>query len=190
MSRPAAFLDRDGTVIREVDYLRAVDQLRLLPGAATAIAALNESELVVVILTNQSGIAQGLLTEEDLAEIHQEMTRRLARRGAKVEAIYYCPHHPEATVARYRKNCDCRKPAAGLLRRAARELDLDLARSYAIGDRARDLGSGRRAGCATVLVRTGYGANEEANWVEAWRPDHTADDLAAAATWVLGRAGS
>jgi len=185
MSRPAVLLDRDGTVIREIDYLRAVDQLRLLPGAAKAIRFLHEGGLAVVILTNQSGIARGLLTEDDLAEIHQEMTRRLARRGATVDAIYYCPHHPEATVAQYRKNCDCRKPAAGLLRRAARELDLDLARSYVIGDRARDLEPGRSAGCRTVLVRTGYGAEEEGAWREEWRPDHVADNLTRAAEWIL-----
>lgn len=185
MSRPAVFLDRDGTITREVDYLRDVRQLRLLPGAAGAIARLNKAGLAVVILTNQSGIARGLLTEEGLSRIHQELERRLARHGASVDAIHYCPHHPKATVAKYRRDCDCRKPAAGLLRRAAEGLDLDLARSFVIGDRARDLAPGRSAGCRIVLVRTGYGAQEAREWSETWRPDRVAANLAAAVNWIL-----
>ena len=187
MSRPAVFLDRDGTITREVDYLRDVKQLRLLPRAAAAIRELNEAGYAVVIVSNQSGIARGLLTEDDLARIHAVMLARLARHGARLDAIYYCPHLPDATVAAYRKRCACRKPAPGMLRRAARELDLDLARSYVIGDRARDLEPGRQLGCATVLVRTGYGAQEAEAWRGPWRPDHTAATLAAAVTWVLGR---
>jgi D-glycero-D-manno-heptose 1,7-bisphosphate phosphatase len=179
------FLDRDGTITREVDYLRRVEQLRLLPGAAQAIRRLNEAGLAVVVLTNQSGIARGLLTEEEFCVIQEVLSARLAARGAHLDGVYYCPHHPEATVARYRRECDGRKPAAGLVRCAARELDLDLAHSFAIGDRARDLAPGRSVGCATVLVCTGYGKREEVDWSEAWRPDHIARDLASAVAWVL-----
>jgi D-glycero-D-manno-heptose 1,7-bisphosphate phosphatase len=187
VARPAVFLDRDGTIIREVDYLRSPDQVRLLPGAADAIKGLNEAGFAVVMATNQSGIARGLLTEDDLARIHAVVLRRLARHGARVDAVYYCPHHPEATVAAYRKRCRCRKPCAGMLRRAARELDLDLARSYVIGDRARDLEPGHRLRCTTILLRTGYGAREEADWRRRWRPDFVADNLLAVAVLLLGR---
>jgi D-glycero-D-manno-heptose 1,7-bisphosphate phosphatase len=187
MSRPAVFLDRDGAITREVDYLRDVKQLRLLPRAAAAIRELNQSGYAVVIVSNQSGIARGLLTEDDLAHIHRVMLARLARQGARLDAIYYCPHLPDATVAAYRKRCHCRKPAAGMLRRAARELDLDLARSYVIGDRARDLAPGRTLRCRTILVRTGYGAQEESGWEEEWRPDHVAANLRHAAQWMLKR---
>jgi len=165
MGRPAVFLDRDGTIVREVDYLRSVDQLRLLRGAAEAIRRLNEAGFVVVLATNQSGIARGLLTESDLQAVHDELQRRLAQRGAHLDAIYHCPHHPEASVQAYRKRCRCRKPAPGLLQRAARELDVDLARSFAIGDSARDVEAGARAGCRTILVRTGYGRHTEQDFL-------------------------
>jgi len=185
MPRPAIFLDRDGTITREVDYLRAVKDLRLLPGAASAVRTLNEAGFAVVVVTNQSGIARGLLTEKQFHEIHAALVQRLARHRARLDGMYYCPHHPQATVARYRQECECRKPAPGLLRQAARELDLDLTHSYAIGDRARDLAPGRAVGCRTVLVRSGYGAEQEANWGETWRPDQVTKDLRAAAEWVL-----
>jgi len=164
MGRPAVFLDRDGTMVQEVDYLREISQLRLLRGTAAAIRRLNEAGFAVVLATNQSGIARGLLTESELQTIHDELKRRLALQGARLDAIYHCPHHPEAAVAAYRKRCRCRKPAPGLLLQAARDLDLDLRRSYAVGDSARDVEAGARAGCRTILVRTGYGARTEAGW--------------------------
>jgi len=186
MGRPAVFLDRDGTIVREVDYLRSVRNLRLLPGAAEAIRRLNRAGYAVVIATNQSGIARGLLTEDDLKGIHGTLIQRLAKRGARIDAIYYCPHHPEAPVERYRRRCRCRKPQSGMLARAARDLELDLARSVAVGDSARDIEAGRRSGCRTVLVRTGYGAEAEADLREA--PDHIASNLSEAASWILRRA--
>ncbi len=188
MARPAVFLDRDGTIVREVDYLREVSQLRLLPGAAAAVRRLNEAGIPVIVVTNQSGIARGMLTENDLRHIHDELRRRLASRGARLDAIYYCPHHPEAAVKAYRKRCRCRKPAPGLFRRAAREMDLDLARSFAVGDSARDLEAGRRAGCRTVLVRTGYGARTERECGDGCA-EAVADDLSGAVDWILERIG-
>ncbi len=187
MARPAVFLDRDGTIVREVEYLREPSQLRLLPGAAAAIRRLNEAGIPVVVVTNQSGIARGMFTEDDLQAVHDELRRRLAARGARLDAVYYCPHHPEATVKEYRKRCRCRKPAPGLLLRAARELDLDLKRSFAVGDSARDAEAGRRAGCRTVLVRTGYGAETEKECGQTCA-DAIVDDLSAAVDWVLKQA--
>jgi D-glycero-D-manno-heptose 1,7-bisphosphate phosphatase len=188
MSRPAVFLDRDGTIIWDPAYLTQLTQLRLLRGAASAIRLLNRSGFAVVIATNQSGVARGLLTEETLRTIHEALLVRLRRRGARIDAVYYCPYHPEAEVPEYRVDSDCRKPAPGMLLQAARELDLDLSRSYSIGDSARDLEAGRRAGCKTVLVLTGSGRRTEANWARAWQPDHVAADLRAAVTWILEQA--
>jgi D-glycero-D-manno-heptose 1,7-bisphosphate phosphatase len=188
MSRPAVFLDRDGTIIWDPAYLTRLSQLRLLRGSAAAIRQLNRAGFAVVIATNQSGVARGLLTEETLKGIHEALLARLRRRGARIDAIYYCPYHPEAEVPQYRVDSDCRKPAPGMLLHAARELDLDLSRSYSVGDSVRDLEAGRRVGCRTVLVLTGSGRRTEAHWAHDWRPDHTAADLRAAVTWILEQA--
>jgi len=194
VARPAVFLDRDGTIVREAGYLRSPAQLRLLPGAAAAIRRLNGAGFAVIVATNQSGIARGMLTEEDLALVNGALQRRLARRGARVNACYFCPHHPEVGSPKYRRRCRCRKPAPGMLLRAAKDLDLDLARSFAIGDSARDLLAGRNAGARAILVRTGYGRRTEAELMassghfagSASVPfDHVGDDLAAAVRWIL-----
>jgi len=183
MGRPAVFLDRDGTVIREADYLRSAAQVRLLPHAAEAIRRLNEAGLAVVVTTNQSGIARGLLTEADLEQIHDALRRRLARRGAMADAIYFCPHHPEAGKPPYRRRCQCRKPAPGMLLRAARDLNLDLPRSFSVGDSERDLAAGRKVGARAVLVRTGYGRKTEAAGTAG--ADYVARDLREAVEWIL-----
>jgi D-glycero-D-manno-heptose 1,7-bisphosphate phosphatase len=185
MGRPAVFLDRDGTIVREVEYLRSPRQLRLLPRAGEAIRLLNRAGFAVVVTTNQSGIGRGLLTEEELEDIHAVLRSRLARRGARIDGIYFCPHHPEAARPEYRRRCRCRKPAPGMLLRAARELDLDLGRCFAIGDSARDIEAGRRAGCRAVLVRTGYGAETEARLRCRPGADYVADDMFDAVAWIL-----
>ncbi len=182
MARPAVFLDRDGTIIREVDYLRSVAQLRLLPGAAAAIRRLNNAGFMVIITTNQSGIARGLLTEADLSKINAVLCKRLSARGATIDAIYYCPHHPEIGIPPYRRRCQCRKPAPGMLLRAAKDLQLDLSHSYSVGDSERDLAAGRKVGARTVLVRTGYGRKIQPDKVEA---DYIAHNLADAADWII-----
>jgi len=185
MGRPAVFLDRDGTIIREVEYLRSPRQLRLLPRAAAAIRRLNRAGFAVVVTTNQSGIGRGLLTEKDLEEVHAVLRSRLARRGARIDGIYFCPHHPEAARPEYRRRCRCRKPAPEMLLRAARELDLDLGRCFAIGDSVRDIEAGRRAGCRAVLVRTGYGAETEARLGRESGADYVADDMSDAVEWIV-----
>jgi D-glycero-D-manno-heptose 1,7-bisphosphate phosphatase len=187
VARPAVFLDRDGTMIREVGYLRSPVQLRLLPRAASAIKRLNDAGFAVIVTTNQSGIARGILTEADLALTNEALQRRLARRGARVDAFHFCPHHPEVGPPKYRRRCRCRKPSPGMLLRAARELDLDLSRSFAVGDSARDLLAGRNAGARAILVRTGYGRRTEVEYAEELPADHVADDLAAAVEWVLAQ---
>jgi D-glycero-D-manno-heptose 1,7-bisphosphate phosphatase len=153
--RPAVFLDRDGTINREVDFLSDPTELELLPGAAQAIARLNEAEWAVVVVTNQSGIARGFLDEERLAEIHGALETLLEMEGAKLDAIYFCPHHPTVGEDPYRLDCSCRKPAPGMILRAAVELGLDLRASWIVGDSLRDLDAGAAAGVRGILVGTG-----------------------------------
>ena len=157
-SRPALFLDRDGVLIEEVEYLARPEQVRLIPGAAAAIRKVNDAGWRVVVVSNQSGVARGLFPESLLPEIHRVIADRLlAEAGARVDRFYYCPHHPTEGQGGYRIDCDCRKPKPGMLLKAAAELGIDLARSWMVGDRATDLQAGAAAGCRTILVRTGYG---------------------------------
>ena len=160
MLRRAVFLDRDGTIAEDVNYCRRPEDFRMFPRAAEAIGMLNKAGLAVVVVTNQSGIARGYFTEETLAQIHQKMREELASCGARVDAIYYCPHHPD-------DSCGCRKPGT-------------------IGDREMDVLAGQALGCQTVLVNTGpavwptNGAN----------PDHRAPTLYEGAQWILSRGKS
>jgi D-glycero-D-manno-heptose 1,7-bisphosphate phosphatase len=183
----AVFLDRDGTIIEEVGYLDRIDRLHLFPETVDALRTLQRAGLRVIIATNQSGIAQGLFTEQFVRDLHDHLIERLARGGVRLDGIYYCPHHPEAKLAAYRATCDCRKPAPGLLQQAARDLDLDLGRSYMIGDRWRDLRAGQAIGTAGVLVRTGYGETEALQPPDGGGADVVVDNLAAAASWILLR---
>lgn len=178
--RPAIFLDRDGVIIEDSHFVSSTQQVRLVPGSAGAVAALNRAGWPVVVVTNQSGVGRGFFTVETVAEVHTFITEQLAEAGAKVDAFYYCPHHPEAEVIEYRLACECRKPKAGMLRTAAADLDLDLVRSWMVGDRASDLEAGAAAGCRTVLVRTGYGVN-----VTVPETQLVAADLAGAITYIV-----
>jgi D-glycero-D-manno-heptose 1,7-bisphosphate phosphatase len=175
--RPAAFLDRDGTVIELVHHLTDPGDVRLIPGAGAAIARMNAAGIAVVIVTNQSVIGRGKLTEAGLAEVHAEMTRQLAAHGASLDAIRFCPVAPATDDPRIIEHPD-RKPGPGMLLRAAQDLGLDLARSVMVGDTISDILAGRNAATgATVLVRTGYGAR-----VALPDPavDHVAEDIARA----------
>lgn len=190
--RAAVFLDRDGTVNEEVGYLSDLSRLRLLPGAAAAIRMLNEAGLAVVLVTNQSGVARGYFPESFVHDTHELLTRMLADDGARLDGIYYCPHHPKAGEPPYRQECGCRKPATGLLDRAARELGLDLHASFMVGDKWSDVELGQRAGCRSILVRTGFSHDDEGNRrpPHLSDPDYVAHDLAEAADWVLRQAAS
>ena len=154
---PAVFLDRDGVLIEEVNYLAHPHQVRLIPGVAPAIARLNQRNIPVVVVTNQAGVAHGMFPEERVDEVHRYLDLLLHREGARVDHYEYCPHHPAGEVGVYRVECDCRKPRPGMLRASAAQLELDLARSVLVGDKVSDLEAGASAGCATVLVRTGHG---------------------------------
>jgi D-glycero-D-manno-heptose 1,7-bisphosphate phosphatase len=175
--RRAVFLDRDGTIIEEVGYLTEVQQICVLPGATEALRRLKEAGYLLLVVTNQSAIARGWLTEERLAAIHEALNARLATGGAAIDAFYYCPHLPDGAVELYAQTCNCRKPADGMLREAARDWNVALDESYMIGDSARDVEAGRLAGCRTFRVGTDSQGN--ADW--------QVNDLAEAAAIILER---
>lgn len=183
------FLDRDGVINEEVGYLNHLDRLRLLPRSAEGIALLNRAGWHVVVVTNQSGVATGYFPESLIAEVHAEMQRRLEAAGARIDAFYYCPHHPTIGEPPYRCACDCRKPRTGLLRRAAADLGLRLEGSCIISDRYRDLTMAAEIGATGILVLTGYGTGEYAWWRQSrgWAAQHVAHDLLQAARWFLER---
>lgn len=182
----AVFLDRDGTVTEEVGHLHRLDQLRLIGRALEAIRRFNTAGFQVILVTNQSVVARGYLAEAALEEIHAALAATLRCGGARLDAIYYCPHHPTEGVGPYRRACHCRKPQPGMLQQAAADRGINLRRSFVVGDKVSDLDAGRAAGCRTVLVRTGYGRQaEQAFAAHPYRPDHVADDLFDAAGWIV-----
>jgi D-glycero-D-manno-heptose 1,7-bisphosphate phosphatase len=185
------FVDRDGTVNEEIDYLCEPDQVRLIPGAAEAIDRLRKSGWLVVVITNQSAIARGLLSEDTLATIHQRLGILLAELGTRVDGIYYCPHHPTEGSTPYKLDCECRKPKPGMILRAARELNIDIVRSIVIGDRLQDLETAARVGARRILVKTGYGAGESLGLDAQGKaaPEYIADDLLDASNWILAADG-
>jgi D-glycero-D-manno-heptose 1,7-bisphosphate phosphatase len=189
--RTGVFLDRDGTVTVERGYLSSPDDVELYPNSAKAIRLLNELEIPVVVVTNQSGIARGLLTEEKLEQIHAKLGFLLEARGAYLDGIFYCPHHPDFGPPKFRRDCKCRKPATGMLEDASRELCIDLASSYVVGDKMTDVMLGKNAGCSSILVMTGFGKMEAeklgASAIEG--PDYVASDLLAAVEWIIEDAG-
>jgi D-glycero-D-manno-heptose 1,7-bisphosphate phosphatase len=181
----AVFLDRDGTLIEEVGYLDRPERVTLYPYSADAIAAFNRAGLTVVMVTNQSGVARGFFSEAVVQDVHAHIAELLANRGARIDAYYYCPHHPDGKVAGYARVCDCRKPARGLVDRATRELGIDPRRSFMIGDKWLDIALAKAVGACGILVRTGYGLTEEARPSPGLQADAITDNLAAAASWIL-----
>lgn len=155
--KPAVFLDRDGTINQEVGYIRDLDNLALIPGAAEAIRQLNQMGIPVVVVTNQSGVARGYYPESWMEQLHGRLKTLLAAEGAQLDGVYYCPHLPDGEVPEYSFDCDCRKPEPGMLEQAAKDLNLDLSHSFMIGDKATDIDVGLRVGCKTILLRSGYG---------------------------------
>jgi D-glycero-D-manno-heptose 1,7-bisphosphate phosphatase len=158
--RRAVFLDRDGTINQEREYLHRIEDFRFIPGVPHAIRLFNRAGFLVVVVTNQSGVARGYYSKEDVDVLHGFISRELADRGGRVDSWLYCPHHPEGRGA-YAVSCSCRKPLPGMLLDAAERLGIDLASSFMVGDKVIDVEAGRAAGCSPILVRSGYGAEEE-----------------------------
>ena len=182
---PAVFLDRDGTLNREVDYLAHPADLELLPGVAEALRRLKAAGYLLCVVTNQSGVARGMFDEDRLAEIHSRLRELLAAEGVELDWIGYCPHHPSEGRPAYRADCSCRKPRSGMLLEAAARLEVSLERSWCIGDSLRDLTSGERLGVHGLLVRTGKGADQEQRARQAGRRVEVVDDLTAAVDRIL-----
>ncbi|MCL4504768.1 MAG: D-glycero-beta-D-manno-heptose 1,7-bisphosphate 7-phosphatase [Chloroflexi bacterium] len=175
----AVFLDRDGTINAEVNYLRNVAGFSMLPGVPAAIKRLKDKGWMTVVITNQSGIARGYYTVDDVAAIHARMQAELSEAQAQVDTIYVCPHQPE-------DNCLCRKPLPGLFQQAAREMTINLNESVLVGDKLTDLLPARQLGCRSVLVLTGHGA-DQVRMIHSgdFMPDHVASDLQQAVEWIL-----
>jgi D-glycero-D-manno-heptose 1,7-bisphosphate phosphatase len=186
---PAVFIDRDGTLTEEVGYVNHPARLRLLPRSAEAVRLINESGIKAVMVTNQSGVARGYFTEGLLQAVNAELVSQLKAGGAFLDGLYTCTHHPTEGAPPYRARCDCRKPAPGLLSRAAKELGIDLASSHVVGDKISDVAVGLKVGAKGILVLTGYGLGEWEYQRSGWtvQPDHVAGDLLDAVRWILER---
>ena len=182
--RRAVFLDRDGTIGEEMGYVNHIDRFQIFPFAAEAIRRLNQAEIPVIVVTNQSGIARNIFPESLVHEVHKKMVSQLAAGGAWIDGIYYCPHKSEDV-------CDCRKPNPGMLERAAREHTLDLGASWVVGDRYGDLEMGYAAGARGILVMSGYGRGEYEFHRATWprQPDVLAENLRDAVRSILQNGG-
>lgn len=183
----AVFLDRDGTISEEVGYISNLDQFQLMPKSAEAVKLMNERGLKVIVVTNQAGVAKGYFPEEMVSRVHKKMEKILSDQGAFLDGIYYCPHHPEGIVETYRKKCECRKPASGLLRQASEEHGIDISSSYMVGDKMADVECAHQIGVKGVLVLTGYGKDElkKIEGAKIRRPEYVADDIFDAVKWIV-----
>jgi len=178
-ARRYVLLDRDGTVNVERSYIADPDKVELYRGVGPALRELRAAGFGLAVVTNQSGVARGKVAPDQLERVHARLAELLAAEGVALDGIYVCPHGPD-------DGCDCRKPLPGLVTRAARELGFDPRDSFLVGDKGIDIDLGRIVGATTVLVRTGYGVETERERLSS--PDHVADDLPAAARWILARA--
>lgn len=160
--RPAVFLDRDGVLTEERGYVTSVEELRVLPFVEVCVRQIHEKGYYAIVITNQSGVARGLFSEDELLKMNDYLMQQTG-----VDAVYYCPHHPEGNVKKYRKVCQCRKPKIGMFQEACKKFDIDLARSYMVGDRAGDIIAGQNVGVKTILVESGYGTAKLEEKVEA-----------------------
>lgn len=187
MSLPAVFIDRDGTINEQMGYINHSDRFILLPGVAEAIALLNQNNFLSIVVSNQSGVARDYFPLELVHEVNRKMETLLRERGAVIDGIFFCPHHPRAELEAYRLDCDCRKPKTGLIERACRQFEIDLSRSFVIGDRHSDIEMGHRLNLRGILVETGYGQGEKKYILpkKERQPDHIARNLQEAVRWIL-----
>jgi D-glycero-D-manno-heptose 1,7-bisphosphate phosphatase len=184
--KPAVFIDRDGTMLDELGYVTPGSEIKIYSFTADAIVQLTQAGFPVVVITNQGGIALGMYDHAFVDATHAQLSQQLATLGAEITRWYYCPHHPDGKIAEFTRVCECRKPGTGMLEAARRDLDLDLAASWVIGDQWRDIELARRAGARSILVRTGYGGGLEADWpADIAPPTLVCDDLLAAAAHIL-----
>jgi len=178
----AVFIDRDGTLIKEKEYFRNTKDIFLLPQVAKAIRLLNTNKILAIITTNQSGIARGYFSEKTLQKIHQRLNNLVVQKKAFVDGIYYCPHHPQGVVKKYRKRCYCRKPNPGLAFKANKDLgEIDFRKSYVIGDKDTDIRFAKRIKAKSILVLTGYGKKKKGKV----KSDYVTKNLYSAVKWII-----
>jgi D-glycero-D-manno-heptose 1,7-bisphosphate phosphatase len=187
--RPAVFLDRDGTLNVDVGYLHAIDQLELFPWTGDALRLLKRAGYLLVVVSNQAGIAQGMIAPGFVEQAHAEMLRRVREAGGDLDALYFCPHHPRGAIKALAMDCRCRKPLPGMIDDAARDLDIDVARSWMVGDKWLDVQLGHAAGARSILVRTGWGTDQERRRPEGQKVEAICDNLIAAVSVILGARG-
>lgn len=187
MPERAVFLDRDGTLIEDVGHLHRLQDVYVYPNAFEAVRRINQRGLPAIVITNQSAVARGFLTEDELRRLHRGLRKMFLEKGARLDAFYYCPHHPEGNEP-YRQVCQCRKPEPGLLLQAAEDLEIELNTSHVIGDRLADVGAAFRVNCGSVLVKTGYGLAELESLAEEGsgiHPHYIAEDVLDGVNWIL-----
>lgn len=189
MKRPAVFIDRDGTISEEVGYVNHPSRFRIYPYSFEAIRLLNENDWLAIVVTNQAGVARGYFSEDVVKEIHQDLNRKMSEESARLDAIYYCAHHPSVGEPPYRLDCTCRKPKAGLIERAAKDFEIDLPASWMVGDRYSDIELARNAGLNSAFVLSGYGQGEWDYQRAGWKhqPDLASEDLLHCVRSILAR---
>ena len=186
MKRKAVFLDRDGNINKDVGYPNSFQQIEIYSYSFEAVRKINQSGMLAVIATNQSGIGRGLIKEEELKDIHDKMLAAFAQKNARLDGIYYCPHFLTSSIPAYNRDCSCRKPFPGMAQKAAEELNIDLSQSYMIGDKVEDIQFGLNFGAAPILVLTGYGQKSLPQLKEkAIQPAYVAQDLLDAVNWIM-----
>ncbi|RLC28599.1 D,D-heptose 1,7-bisphosphate phosphatase [Candidatus Woesebacteria bacterium] len=189
MKRPAVFIDRDGTINEQMGYVNHISRFVLLPGTAEGIRLLNRHQYLAIIVSNQSGVARGYFPMELIDRVHAHMKDLLAKEGANIDGIFFCPHYPRGNVPEYSVECDCRKPRTGLVQKACEEFDIDMKNSYVIGDRCSDIELAERSNLQGIMVTTGYGLGDIEYVLpnKPFKPLHIARDFLHAVRWIIER---
>lgn len=184
---PIVFIDRDGTVNRESGYINHISNFKIYPFAFQSVRLLNRNGFIVVVITNQAGIARGIFDEQFLEKLHNKMLLDFEKNGAKIDAIHYCPHHISSKNSLYAVECDCRKPKTGLIQKALENLPVNNEKMFIIGDKYADIQTGINANCKTIMVKTGYGRGEIENDYHKWsvKPDYIEENLLTAVLRIL-----
>lgn len=187
MRKPTVFIDRDGTINKDAGYINSLDNFEVYPFAPQAIKLLKDNGYLVVVITNQAGVAKGIFTEEFLEKVHTKMRKILQQNGTDIDGIFYCPHYKGAKIQEYDIDCECRKPKTKMIEDALKLLPIDRNNMYMVGDKYTDIQMGINAGCKTIIVKTGYGKGEIENNYHKWskKPDLVADNLLLAVLSIL-----
>ena len=185
MKSSAVFLDRDGTLVEERGHISSIKQVKFIRGAFAALRKLRKLGFKLVIVSNQSGVARGILTEAQVRKVNQYILSELEKRGLRMDGLYYCPHHPKRGNGSFTRKCSCRKPSDGMIQKARKRLNVDTHKSYVMGDKLTDIEMGRKVKSKTILVLTGFGREELARQKGRFgKPDKLAEDIADAVKWI------